>query len=351
MSSNLSPTTPLSHPSPLFDRAVILSVTLRRPGTRRKASTSLIEVVAPTPEQPPVTSEPQSPTSPPLDDTSAPQNSQPTSPTDKSLLHLTKDILDSEELRAIQRLDGLVRDYLSRLGLPSPLKNGCYLIPIDLIETVEAKLGDLFAQRDTLVQTFLTAYPEKCAQAASRLGPLFDPRDYPSIETLQEGFEVSTQYLTFGVPGTLQSISKSLLEREEEKAKQRIAAIEDEIVQVLRLSLKELVDHMVDRLQPGADGKPKVFRNTLMTNMQEFLETFKARNLTNDQDLEALVDQAKGILAGVDATTLRTNDATRSHVQAQLTQIKHSLDGLVVAKPTRYYAFNEETTPTPAPAV
>lgn len=333
MSSALTPTsgTP-SHT--LFDRAVILSVTLRRPGTRRKASTSLIEVV-------PTTTE---------DTSASPDVPQPSPTTDKSLLHLTKDILDSEELRAIQRQDGLIRDYLGRLGLPSPLKHGCYLIPIDLVETVEAKLGELFAQRKSLVQTFISTYPEKRTQAASRLGPLFDPRDYPSVERLMEAFEVSTQYLTFGIPGSLRSISPSLLKREEEKAKQRIAAVEDEIVQVLRLSLKELVDHMVERLQPGPDGKPKVFRNTLMTNMQEFLETFKARNLTDDQDLEALVEQAKGILASVDAATLRTSDATRNHVQAQMTQIKQSLDGLIVARPTRYYAFDEEQAPAPVPA-
>ena len=104
--------------SNLFDRAVILSVTLRRPGTRRKASTSLIDVISPA-----------------ADEMLSTPNVQPMfTTTDKSLLHLSKDILDSDELRAVQRLDGTIREYLSRTGLPSPLKQGCYLIPIDLIE-------------------------------------------------------------------------------------------------------------------------------------------------------------------------------------------------------------------------
>jgi len=319
-------------PSNLFDRAVILSVTLRRPGTRRKASTSLITVNSSTTEE----------TSSGTDD------SLSSTPTDKSLLHLSKDILDSKELREIQRLDGEVREYLSRIGLPSPLKQGCYLIPIELIEIIEAKLADFLANRELLIQSFLSTYPEKQAEAASRLGPLFNSRDYPSAEQITKAFEVATQYLTFGVPGSLQNISPSLLAREQEKAKQRIAAVEDEIIQVLRFSLKDLVDHMVERLQPGVDGKPKVFRNTLMSNMQEFLDTFKARNLTNDQDLDALVDQAKNILSGVDTQALRNSANIRLHVQTQMATIQQSLDTLVVSKPTRAYHFHDdETAPTP----
>jgi hypothetical protein len=305
---------------------VILSLTLRRPGTRRKASTNLIRVVSPTADD--------TPSDPTVQDSST--------PTDKSLLHLSKDILDSEELRAVQHLDGAIRDYLRRLGLPSPLKHGCYLIPIDLIETVEAQLADFLAQRQILVQSFLATYPEKRAQAASRLGPLFNPRDYPASESLQDAFEITTQYLTFGVPGTLRTVSKALLEREQEKATQRIAAVADEITQVLRLSLKDLVDHMVERLQPGPDGKPKVFRNTLMSNMQEFLETFKARNLTNDQDLEGLVDRAKDILSSVDIQSLRSSPDIRAHVQTQMSQIKASLNNLIIPKPTRTYAFDDD---------
>ncbi len=293
----------------LFDRAIILSLTMSCLGTRRKVSTTSIETDA-----------------------------------DKALLHVSKDILDSPELAAIHHLDGSIRKYLKTRGLPSPLKHGCYLLPIDLIEPVEQRLSELFAERETAVGAFMTAYPAKIEDVQRRLGPLFDTTDYPPVGELRAAFEASFQYLTFGAPTALQGVSRTLYEREKDKAIQRIAAVEDEITQVLRFSLKELVDHMVDRLQPTSDGKPKVFRNTLISNLTEFLDTFKARNLTNDQDLEALTHQARAILAGADAETLRSSADTRAHVHQQMATVKHALDALVITKPTRKFNFaNDET--------
>src|SRR5574337_380025 len=145
---------PLSTPTPaspeqdpqqtLFNRAIILSLTMSCLGTRRKVSTTSIETDA-----------------------------------DKALLHVSKDILDSPELSAIHHLDGSIRKYLKARGLPSPLKHGCYLLPIDLIEPGEQRLGERFAERETAVGAFMTAYPAKVEDIQRRLGPLFDATDYP----------------------------------------------------------------------------------------------------------------------------------------------------------------------------
>lgn len=293
----------------LFDRAIILSLTMSCLGTRRKVSTTSIETDA-----------------------------------DKALLHVSKDILDSPELAAIHHLDGSIRKYLKTQGLPSPLKHGCYLLPIDLIDAIEKRLGELFAERETAVGAFMTAYPAKIEDVQRRLGALFDSTDYPPIDEIRAAFDASFQYLTFGTPTALQGVSRTLYEREKDKAVQRIAAVEDEITQVLRFSLKELVDHMVDRLQPTSDGKPKVFRNTLISNLDEFLDTFKARNLTNDQDLEALTQQARTILAGADAETLRSSADTRTHVHQQMATVKQALDALIITKPTRKFNFTNDET-------
>jgi hypothetical protein len=293
----------------LFDRAIILSLTMSCLGTRRKVSTTSIETDA-----------------------------------DKALLHVSKDILDSPELAAIHHLDGSIRKYLKTRGLPSPLKHGCYLLPIDLIEPVEQRLGELFAERNTTIDAFLAAYPTKIEDARHRLGQLFDTTDYPPVDEIRAAFEASFQYLTFGAPTALQGVSSALYEREKDKAVQRIAAVEDEITQVLRYSLKELIDHMVDRLQPTSNGKPKVFRNTLISNLNEFLDTFKARNLTNDQDLEALTHQARAILADADAETLRSSADTRAHVHHQMATVKQALDALVITKPTRKFNFSNDDT-------
>lgn len=291
----------------IFDRAVIISVGLTRLGTRRKVASGAVEIE-----------------------------------TDKSMIHVSKDILESQELQDIEKLDGEIRRYIQLKCLPSPLKSGCYMLPIPLVEIVDRRLEEFFAQRTTLVEIFLTAYPAKVEDAQRRLGPkLFNPMDYPPLERVRAAFGASSQYLTFGIPGSLESISRSIFARETEKAQARIAVVEDEITQVLRLTLKDLVDHMVSRLAPGEGGKPKIFKNSLVANMTEFLGTFKARNLTNDEELDVLVEQAKGILNGVNPQALRDNTSIRTYVQTEMAKIKGALDTMVMNKPTRQISFED----------
>ena len=60
--------------------------------------------------------------------------------------------------------------------------------------------------------------------------------------------------------------------------------------------MAELVQHLVERLQPGADGKPKVFRDSLVRGMEEWLSDFSARNLAQDGELSSLVERARELL-------------------------------------------------------
>ncbi|MER3425258.1 MAG: hypothetical protein C4293_20555, partial [Nitrospiraceae bacterium] len=68
-----------------------------------------------------------------------------------------------------------------------------------LLDEVEDRLDEYQATRRGAVDAFIAAYPSLVEQAKVRLGPLFDPEDYPPGETLSELFGVSIQYLTFDI--------------------------------------------------------------------------------------------------------------------------------------------------------
>lgn len=291
----------------IFDRAVCVAVTFNRLGTKRKVSSSAVETDA-----------------------------------DRAMIHVAKDILDSDELKEVQGLDGKIRGYIASRALPSLFRSGVWLLPIPLVEEVDKKLEEFRLQREDLTKKFLAVYPDKIEEAKRRLNGLFSPTDYPPIERVAAAFGMSTQYLSFGVPGTLESINKAIFEREKEKAQTKLTEATEEITQVLRLALKDLTDHMVERLAPSQDGKPKVFKNTLVANMKDFLETFKARNITDDEETEQLVEKAKQLLDGVDPQMLRDNTSIRQYVQKGMTDIKAALDTMVVLKPARQISFEDE---------
>jgi hypothetical protein len=150
------------------------------------------------------------------------------------------------------------------------------------------------------------------------------------------------RWLRMDVPGRLKEISAQIFEQERVKAAAMWADALESAKQLLRENMRELVAHMVDRLTPGADGKPNVFRNSMLANINDFLDTFQSRNITDDSDLQEIVTNARKLLSGVEPTDLRENDSTRNFVQQQFQAIQLTLDGMIGSKPQRKITFADE---------
>ena len=103
----------------------------------------------------------------------------------------------------------------------------------------------------------------------------------------------------------------------------------------------ELVKHARERLAPAPDGKPKVFRNSLVKNLNEFLDTFLIRNIGDDQELAGLVEQMRSLAAGVAPEDLRTSDSLRRSWTAELGRIESSLTSMIIEKPMRQIRFDD----------
>jgi hypothetical protein len=259
---------------------------------------------------------------------------------DKDLLRVSKHLLDSAELKAIGRFDGEIRRFLYNICLPFEV--GIHLLPISAIEAVEQKLRQFAEQRQELVKSFLVAYPALCQDAAKRLRGLYNPADYPPASDVEREFGFSWQYVSFGVPDQLKGISQEVWQQEREKAAQRMAEASSEIQQVLRATMAKLVQHMAERLKVGADGKPVRFKETTVSNLVEFLANFEFRNVTDDAELQGLVNQARTLLQGVDADDLRSTGELRARVQAGMEGLASQLDTMLTKSGSRKFRLDEE---------
>ena len=267
-------------------------------------------------------------------------NSQVEVDTDKSLIRVSKHLLDSQELRTIANFDGEVRRYLYDTCLP--FDAGIHLCPLGLLEQIEGKLREFGTRRQELVKAFLTAYPTLCQEAAKRLRSLYNPADYPPLVYVEQQFTFIWQYISFGVPDQLREISTKIWQDEREKAAQVMAEAGLEIQQVLRTAMGELVKHMRDRLKDGPDGKPLRFKESTVSNLVDFLGTFNFRNVTDDAELKSLVDRARTMLAGVSADALRSTGDLRAKVQQGMADLAAELDTMIVKTPGRKFRFNED---------
>jgi hypothetical protein len=185
-------------------------------------------------------------------------------------------------------------------------------------------------------------YPNLIEAARMRLRELFSEDDYPPADQVQNLFSLSWNYVSFGVPESLATIDQALFEEQKQKQAAQWQEAQSVVQDLLRARTLEMVAHMTERLAPGADGKAKTFRNSMIENIDEFLEDFDSLNVTGDAELAALVASARELLNGVDAQTLRRSADLRASLSGAFGEIETQLNSLLVDKPTRMVSFEDE---------
>lgn len=259
-------------------------------------------------------------------------------------LSANKRLLEDKGLDAIVAADTAALFKVAALCLPSPIR-ATRLIPNRNIIQAEEILTAHAIERTKLVQTWISSgsYMRAILEAEQRLTPLglFDQRDYiPSLVIAQE-FKFEWNYVKLGVSDGLKEINATLWEREKEKTAAKWREAGEEIQMMLRVSFQDLLEHVNDCLTPTEDGKQKRLRKEAMQNINDFLASFEARNITNDEDLAKVVSKVRDLTSGISAKDIRTNEAIRDGIKLGFAEVKASLNTMIENVPRRRVTFEE----------
>ena len=263
---------------------------------------------------------------------------------DKALIHVGKDILDSDTLREIRSLDGEIRAYLAAKALPSQFKSGVYLVPIKMVDRIDKVLQAKIARRRELVTRLADELPGLIAEQKPRLRGLFNAYEYPTPEQILNLFSLTYSYFTFDTPEALKAISAEIFERETENAKEWWVEAKASADALVTLQAQEVVEHLLKRLSvDDVEGERlKGLRESAVEGLREFFDDFTDRNLADNTKLAEIVGRGKALLDGVDVNTLRNNLGKREFFKAGLDDIKEQLDRMVVDKPARRIVLDDD---------
>lgn len=258
------------------------------------------------------------------------------SKTDKTKISASKKLFDFPELRRVASFDAEVDSFLNRHCVPFPLRRSMHLVPAPSFNEVEAFLMDHLSRMPAFIEQAANAYDRAVNDAKAFLGPLFHQSDYLSKEAFARCFTFRWTYWQMGVSDLLKEANKDVAAREAEKIEADIRDASEAAQQMLRQAMADLVSGMVDRLTPDSEtGRKKTFKDSSIKNVQEFLDEFSKRNLTEDDALETLVNQAKALVNGVAPATIRDNEGLRTSLQLGFAQIKEKLDTMIQVAPIR----------------
>jgi hypothetical protein len=253
---------------------------------------------------------------------------------DREMLHASKNIIESPAMSPIWNRDAALRAWIKSRAVPvSMLRNGLYLIPLALMEQVDQAIESYRIERQTLIDAFFVRYPaliERARETYEALG-LFDERDYPAASELRQAFLITVRYLTFNVPKALEEINTRIFERERQRAETEWSRAIDEIRNALRENFAGLVTQMVARLGETKNGGRKALRDDALADLTDFISVFEARNLTNDADLQVLINQARQTMRGLEVDQLRgkNSETMRDSVRASFETLNDKLNVLV----------------------
>lgn len=265
--------------------------------------------------------------------------------TDKTMLRASKKLLDSPEYEAIRTSDGKFKEKIDALCLPFDIP-GARLIPDRAYQYVIGLCDDYEQNiRPALVRAFLAVYDDYRTESRRRLGPLYNPANYPPVEVVAQKFYFNYRIVEIGTPGRLQDLDRAQFKKETEKNAAFMRNAAEEITAALRGMFAEMVarlrDSLTDEKTPG--GKRRKLYDSTVEKLKEFMSTFDFRNINDDTELQALVDQMRGLMAGASIEALKTTDELRAKVRDGADAISKQLETMVTTTTARKFRLQDTT--------
>jgi hypothetical protein len=258
---------------------------------------------------------------------------------DRKMLHISVDLFDAPELKKCLGFLNSVRARVRSFTIPSPdLRGGMYFVKAEAVDDLDAYLYKALEEFKPMVKAFANVIDDRKAEAKKRLGDdVYSSLRYPSREEVLAVFRIEWGWLTLSAPGEgVKGISREFIQREQEKAKEGMKNIVSNAQAALAAQLKTISEHLIERLSPGADGKQKIFRNSAVDNINEYLATFELRSIGNSEELNAEVERVRALLKGVSPDSLRDNDKLREDITRGFKEVATKLDTLAIPKPVRF---------------
>lgn len=266
---------------------------------------------------------------------------------------MSKKLIDTKnaEYKALTAVKGKIKKHFQRSTLPYT-EPKTRLLKRSNVEDYNAELVNLAAELSEAVDALNCVYDRLKAEAAERLGSLFNAADYPP--TLAGCFSVAWDYPNLAPPNYLAELSPELYARESRRVSAQFEAAAELAENAFLSELGDMVERIVSTLGGSADGKPRIFRNSMIDNLTEFFERFRALSITSSAELENLVAEVQNAVRGVSPAELRDNEALRVGIRESLATVSQRIAETSEAKPARRIRLpnaSQPTEPNPWPTV
>jgi hypothetical protein len=164
----------------------------------------------------------------------------------------------------------------------------------------KAELNARRTMFESMVEEFLTEYPNLVAIAKQSMGTLFDEADYPTVEEVREKFGFRLVFSPVAESGDFRlDIPQQDLE---DMRRDYDVAFDERIATAMRLpweKMHTMLTSMSAKLtDTGEDGITRRWHDSFISNAQEMCDMLRHLNITNDPKLEEARQQLASAMYG-----------------------------------------------------
>ena len=226
-----------------------------------------------------------------------------------------------QQLDEITKLAAAARNYMASRTLPWS-DYGPRLITTDKFFDFKQAMDEYEQTYNEKVQEFLNAYPTLISMQAFKLGDMFDRDEYPDVDEIANKFRFNIAYLPVPETGdfrvdigheALEEVRAQYEREYEQRLENAMNEVRDRILDSLR--------HLSERLTDNDDGTRKKFRNNVLDSFAETIASVRALNLTKDQAIDAMANEAEKAIQGVDVDSLKESKDMRDDVRARVESV------------------------------
>ena len=239
-----------------------------------------------------------------------------------------KSLIDSPALKDLQRLSREIYQWHIKNTVPWG-DLGQRLVANAALIDYKNTMNKFEIQFEALANKVVFEYPACCGRAQNRLGDLFDPALFPSVEELRRKMSLRVTYEPIADPSNFivqigDQAAEEMKRQYNEVLSNRMEGISNYIYEKLR----EPLTNLVKRIDYEADDAPTGFRNTIVDNVMQIVELMGTCNFNNDLKIDRLERELRNALKGVTPDALREDSGLRRHTKQEVQKIIDQLPSL-----------------------
>lgn len=239
-----------------------------------------------------------------------------------------KSLIDSPALKDLQRLSREIYQWHIKNTVPWG-DLGQRLVANAALIDYKNTMNKFEIQFEALANKVVFEYPACCGRAQNRLGDLFDPALFPSVEELRRKMSLRVTYEPIADPSNfIVQIGDQAAEEMKRQYNEVLSSRMEGISNYIYEKLREPLTNLVKRIDYEADDAPTGFRNTIVDNVMQIVELMGTCNFNDDPKIDRLKRELRNALKGVTPDALREDSGLRRHTKQEVQKIIDQLPSL-----------------------